>query len=127
MRYEILPDANASLPDAPDVPVRRVYYGQLLNIYYIEFITDIENDVREPFLLARVRECQTGGLDAARPENPLVTYRRTSRPYIIHLDTITYVIGRVEIAHKTWAIIDRSTSGARTQFLDANGEPEDFD
>ncbi|KAG8749984.1 hypothetical protein FRC11_010871, partial [Ceratobasidium sp. 423] len=127
VRYEILPDTNASLPDAPDVPIWQVYYGQLLNIYYIEFITDIENDVHKPFLLARVRECQTGGLDVARPENPLVTYRQTSRPYIIHLDTITYVIGRVQITYKTWAIIDRSTSGARTQFVDANGEPEDFD
>ncbi|KAG8719179.1 hypothetical protein FRC11_003407, partial [Ceratobasidium sp. 423] len=71
MRYKILPDANTSLPDAPDVPIQRVYYGQLLNIYYIEFITDIENDVHEPFLLTHVHECQTGGLDAAWPENTL--------------------------------------------------------
>ncbi|KAG8708108.1 hypothetical protein FRC11_006783, partial [Ceratobasidium sp. 423] len=42
MRYEILPNANASLPDAPNVPIQQVYYGQLLNIYYIEFITDID-------------------------------------------------------------------------------------
>ncbi|EUC56942.1 transposase family Tnp2 protein [Rhizoctonia solani AG-3 Rhs1AP] len=42
VRYELLPDANASLPDASDVMVRRVHYGQLLNIYYVEFITDVE-------------------------------------------------------------------------------------
>ncbi|KAG8709425.1 hypothetical protein FRC11_005568 [Ceratobasidium sp. 423] len=126
VRYEILPNANASLPDAPDVPVRQVYYGQLLDIFYIEFITNVENDVREPFLLARVRECRTGGLDAALLENPLVVYKRTSNLYIIHLDAITYVVGRVKLAHSTWAIVDRSSSGARTQFVNANGEPEDF-
>ncbi|KAG8730855.1 hypothetical protein FRC11_005638 [Ceratobasidium sp. 423] len=42
VRYEILPDANASLPDAPDVPVQQVYYSQLLDIFYIEFITNVE-------------------------------------------------------------------------------------
>jgi hypothetical protein len=128
------------------VPVRRVHYGQLLSIYYVEFITDVgsvqfsylhdshvhvliacRNDVREQFLLARVKECQTGGLDAALPENPLVVYKRTLTPDIIHLDAITYVVGRVEIARNTWAIIDRSTNGARTQFVDPDGEPEDFD
>jgi hypothetical protein len=41
-QYELLPDANISIQDALDVPVRRVYYGQLLNIYYVEFITDLE-------------------------------------------------------------------------------------
>ncbi|CAE6476283.1 unnamed protein product [Rhizoctonia solani] len=50
-----------------------------------------------------------------------------STPDIIHLDSITYVVGRVKIAHNTWAIVDRSTSGARTQFVDANGEVEEFE
>lgn len=85
------------------------------------------NNVRVPYLLARVKECQTDGLDAALPQNPLVIYRRTRTPDIIHLDAITYVVGRVEIVHNTWAIIDRSTNGARTQFVDPHGEPEDFD
>ncbi|CUA71179.1 hypothetical protein RSOLAG22IIIB_09405 [Rhizoctonia solani] len=127
VRYELLPDANASIQDAPDVPVRRVQYGRLLDIYYVEFITDVVNDVRAPYLLARVKDCQTDGLDAALPENPLVIYQRIRSPEIIHLDAITYVVGRVEIAHNTWAIIDRSTNGARTQFVDPNGEPEDFE
>ncbi|CCO32597.1 hypothetical protein BN14_06660 [Rhizoctonia solani AG-1 IB] len=72
--YELLPDANASIGDAPDAPVRRVHYGQLLDIYYVEFITDLVNDVRMPYLLARVQECQTNGLNAALPKNPLVIY-----------------------------------------------------
>ncbi|CEL64041.1 hypothetical protein RSOLAG1IB_11025 [Rhizoctonia solani AG-1 IB] len=74
VRYELLPDANASIGDAPDAPVRRVHYGQLLDIYYVEFITDLVNDVRMPYLLARVQECQTNGLNAALPKNPLVIY-----------------------------------------------------
>ncbi|CAE7159448.1 unnamed protein product [Rhizoctonia solani] len=60
--------------DAPDVPVRRVHCGKLLDIYYIEFITDVANDIYVPYLLARVKECQTGGLDTALPRNPLVVY-----------------------------------------------------
>ncbi|CUA71327.1 hypothetical protein RSOLAG22IIIB_09509 [Rhizoctonia solani] len=92
VRYEPSPDANASIQDAPDVPVRRVQYGWLLDIYYVEFITDVAyllNNVRVPYPLVRVKECKTNGLDAALPENPLVIYRRIQSPEVIHLDAIT--------------------------------------
>ena len=77
---------------------------------------------REPYLLARVQECMTGGLDATLRENPLVTYTRMKTPDIIHIESINAVIGRVDIGNRTWAIIDRSRHGARTQFVDENGD-----
>jgi hypothetical protein len=68
-----------------------------------------------------VTECVTGGIDASRRGTPLVTYNRELDPSIIHLETIVAVIGRVHLGGKEWAIVDRSRDGARTQFLDGDG------
>jgi hypothetical protein len=76
-------------------------------------------------LLVRVKECNARGLDAALPTSPVVLYSRMSSPDIIHIETVNAVIGRMKFNHNTWAIIDRSRSGARTQFVDEEGD--DFD
>ncbi|KAB5587614.1 hypothetical protein CTheo_8947 [Ceratobasidium theobromae] len=127
VRYDLLPDANARHRNRPEVLVRQTNYGQVLDIYYVEFVVDPANpdDTREPYLLVRVKECQTGGFDAALPKNPLVTYRRIGTPDIIHIESINAVIGRISLDNNTWAIIDRSRNGARTQFVQDDGE--DFD
>ncbi|CUA77976.1 hypothetical protein RSOLAG22IIIB_12956 [Rhizoctonia solani] len=124
VRYDLLPDANARYRNRPEAQFRQTHYGRLLDIYYVEFVVDLENpdETREPYLLARVQECITGGLDATLRENPLVTYTRMKTPDIIHMESINAVVGRVDIGNRTWAIIDRSRHGARTQFVDENGE-----
>ncbi|KAG9073868.1 hypothetical protein FRC06_011098, partial [Ceratobasidium sp. 370] len=57
------------------------------------------NGTRAPYIVARILECPTGGLDAALPENPRVTYRQAhmarSTPTIVHIDTIYAVVGRI--------------------------------
>ncbi|KAG8735380.1 hypothetical protein FRC10_010677 [Ceratobasidium sp. 414] len=125
VRYALLPDTNAAFRNRLDVPVRQTNYGQVLDIFYIEFLEDPENNIRRPYLLACVQGCETGGLDAALPENPLVMYCKLTSPYIIHIDTIEAVIGRIKVDHNTWAIIDWSWSGARTQFVDEDEEDLD--
>ncbi|KAG8717826.1 hypothetical protein FRC08_006555 [Ceratobasidium sp. 394] len=126
VRFTVLPDANADDDTASDVPFEEVNYGRLINVYYVEFIEDLENNVRRPFLLARIKSCrETNGLDAALPENPLVTYRTLSTPDIFHINTIDAVIGRVRLADNSWGIIDRSRDGARTQFVDDDGDDDD--
>ncbi|CAE6451716.1 unnamed protein product [Rhizoctonia solani] len=124
VRYDLLPDANARYRNRPEVQFRQTHYGRLLDIYYVEFIVDLNDpdETREPYLLARVQECVTGGLDATLRENPLVTYTRMKTPDIIHIESINAVVGRVNIGNRTWAIIDRSRHGARTQFVEENGE-----
>ncbi|KAG9083055.1 hypothetical protein FS749_006340 [Ceratobasidium sp. UAMH 11750] len=124
IRYDLLPDANARFRHRPDVPVRVTHYGRVLDAYYLEFIEDIENNTRRPFVLARVMECVTGGLDAALPENPYVVYNRMRSPSIIHIHTINAVIGRIQVEPNTWAIIDASRHGARTQFVDDDDDDE---
>ncbi|KAG8700016.1 hypothetical protein FRC09_006226 [Ceratobasidium sp. 395] len=124
IRYDLNPDANARFRRRRDRPVRRTYYGRLLDIYYIEFIEDIENNTRRPYILARVMECQTGGRDAALPENPQVKYNRMGPPTIIHITTIDAVIGRIQLNRHTWGIIDQSRHGARTQFVDDEEDDE---
>ncbi|KAG8726717.1 hypothetical protein FRC10_006836 [Ceratobasidium sp. 414] len=84
-----------------------------------------KNDTRKPYLLVRIKECNTGGVDAAQPHSPVVTYTRLSTPDIIHINTIEHVIGRVRIDGRKWAIIDRSRNGARTQFIDDDGNEFD--
>ncbi|KAG9079645.1 hypothetical protein FRC06_007605, partial [Ceratobasidium sp. 370] len=121
IKYDLLPDRNAARPNQPDVPYRRTQYGQLQDVYYIRFIEDDGN--RRPYLLARVRECKTNGLDAALPENPVVTYTQMSSPDIIHVRTIVAVVGRVQMGN-SWAIVDRSRDSARTQFVNEEGDEE---
>ena len=81
----------------------------------------------EPYLLARISECETGGLDAADPRNRVVVYSEMRTPDIIHINTISAVVGRMSLddADRRWAIIDRSASGARTQFVDEAGNEFD--
>ncbi|KAG8737100.1 hypothetical protein FRC12_017271 [Ceratobasidium sp. 428] len=124
VRYDLNPDANARFRNRRDRPVRRTYYGRVLDVYYLKFIEDIENNTRRPYLLVRILECQTGGRDAALPENPQVKYDRIGPASIIHIDTINAVVGRVQLNRNTWAIVDQSRHGARTQFVD---EEEDDD
>ncbi|QRV81075.1 Transposase family Tnp2 protein [Ceratobasidium sp. AG-Ba] len=116
VRFTVLPDANAS-NNGSDDPYEEVNYGQLIGIYYLEFITDFESNERDCYLVARIRLCkETGSLDAALPENPKVTYRTLSTPDIFHLMTIDAVVGRIQVETGEWAIIDCSRNGARTQF-----------
>jgi hypothetical protein len=78
----------------------------------------------KPYLLARVQECNTDGTNAADPRVRLVKYTRLSSPDIIPVNTISAVIGRVRYDSHHWAIVDRSSSGARTQFVDDEGNEE---
>jgi hypothetical protein len=48
---------------------------------------------------------------------------RTS-PDIIHIDTIVAVVGRIHMGGNNWAVVDRSRGGARTQFVDEDGNIE---
>ncbi|KAG8689561.1 hypothetical protein FRC11_001934 [Ceratobasidium sp. 423] len=123
VRYDLLPDANASYEDLPEVQVRRTHYGQVLDIYYVEFIVDLNDpeDTREPYLLVRVKECVTGGLDATLRENPLVTYRQMESAEMIHIESINAIVGRADLGNRNWVIIDRSRNGSHTQFVDEDG------
>ncbi|QRV77986.1 Transposase family Tnp2 protein [Ceratobasidium sp. AG-Ba] len=126
VRLTLVPDENASDILGSDVPIEVVYYSRLMNIYYIEFIEDIENDIRKPFLLARVELCKdTNGVDATDPETPSVTYRRLDSDDLFHIATIEAVVGRVKINNSEWAIVDCSRDGARTDFRDEEGEDLD--
>ncbi|KAG9074683.1 hypothetical protein FS749_013732 [Ceratobasidium sp. UAMH 11750] len=129
VRITALPDANADDVLGPDVPFEEVNYGRLMNIYYVEFTEDLENNVRKPYLLARVKLCRgTNGLDAALPENPSVTYRSLSTPDMFHINTVDGAVGRIALDRNEWGIIDRSRSVARTQFVDDdNGDDDDDD
>ncbi|KAG8737517.1 hypothetical protein FRC10_008097, partial [Ceratobasidium sp. 414] len=127
VRFNLLPDANAAFRNRPDRPVRVTYYGQLTDIYYVQYIEDIENDTRKSYLLARIQTCVgTNGRDASLPQNPVVKYRRLSTPDIYHINTIDATVGRIKVNNTEWAIIDRSRNGARTQFVDEDGD-DNFD
>ncbi|KAF8749010.1 hypothetical protein RHS01_10413 [Rhizoctonia solani] len=121
VKYDLLPDRNAAFRRRDDNPMRQVQYGRLLDIYYVEYTKQDEQNARVPYLLARIAECETGGLDAAQRGTPLVKYNRVLTPVIVHLETINAVIGRVSLGSNAWAIVDRSRDGARTQFLDDDG------
>ncbi|KAG9088780.1 hypothetical protein FRC06_001852 [Ceratobasidium sp. 370] len=109
MLYELLPDGNADRPNERDRAIRRIYYGRVHDIFYVEFIQDPATNTQIPYLLVRVKECNTHGLDATDPENPIVTYNRLDTPDIINLGTVHAAIGRIKIGGRnTWGIVDRS-------------------
>ncbi|KAB5591318.1 hypothetical protein CTheo_5234 [Ceratobasidium theobromae] len=122
VRYQLLPDANAAFRNRPDVPRREVQYGKLLDLYYVVYV---EHDgKRVPYILAHIEPCETHGLDATQPQTPVVSYNRMLPSHIVHIQTIESVVGRIK-QDSGWAIVDRSRSGARTEFVDENGD--DFD
>jgi hypothetical protein len=41
---------------------------------------------------------------------------------MVHIATIDALVGRIQVDQRSWAIIDRSRSSARTQFVDDDGE-----
>ncbi|KAG8728070.1 hypothetical protein FRC10_005363, partial [Ceratobasidium sp. 414] len=124
IRYELLPDRNAHLRHERDQPIRVIHYGRVQDVFYVEYIRDPATNTRQPYLLARVQECNTQRLDAADPENPIVTYNRLDSPEIIHLGTVHAVVGRIKVGGRnTWAIIDRSRV-ARTQFNNDEGDAD---
>ncbi|KAG8699638.1 hypothetical protein FRC08_005182, partial [Ceratobasidium sp. 394] len=125
VRFTVLPDLNVDNLELSDVPIEEVNYGRVVNVYYVEFIHDPVNNIRKPFLVVRIKSCKgTKSLDAALPENPLVTYSGLSTPDIFHITTVDAVIGRLQTRDGTWAIIDRSRNGARTQFIDDDDDDD---
>ncbi|QRV74497.1 Transposase family tnp2 [Ceratobasidium sp. AG-Ba] len=124
VRYELLPDANYRARRARYQPNRVIHYGRVKDIFYVEYKQTQPIESRNPHLLALVEECNTNGLDAALPENPIVTYNRLETAHIINLGTIHAGVGRIKVGGRnTWAIIDRSR-GARTQFNNDDGIPD---
>ncbi|KAG8729570.1 hypothetical protein FRC10_003791 [Ceratobasidium sp. 414] len=121
IKYDLLPDRNAAYRNLVDAPYRRTCYGQLTDIYYIEFTT--LDEVQTPYVLLAVRECNTDGSDATLPENPVVTYNRLANPELIHVDTAVAVVGRIQMGNK-WAIVDRSRGNIHTQFVDEEGNDD---
>ncbi|QRV83928.1 Retrovirus-related Pol polyprotein from transposon [Ceratobasidium sp. AG-Ba] len=98
VRFTVLPDLNAD-NSGEDIPYEQVNYGQLIGIYYFEFITDLVANERDIYLVARIMSCRgTNHLDAALPENPLVTYHTLTTPDIFHLKTIEAVVGRIKVS-----------------------------
>ncbi|QRV81018.1 Transposase family tnp2 [Ceratobasidium sp. AG-Ba] len=125
IRYELLPDANPRRGRMQYRAQRWIHYGQVLDVFYLEWIENLETDARKPYLLARVTECVTNGRDASLPQNPIVTYNQMKSPDIINLGTVHAAVGRTKVpgGQRTYAIVDRSR-GARTQFLDNQGFPD---
>ncbi|KAG8706614.1 hypothetical protein FRC09_002327 [Ceratobasidium sp. 395] len=121
IRYEALPDRNARRPRAPYQGQRRIYYARLSDVYYVEYIRDHERNTRAKYLLAMVQDCNTEGVDASKPENPIVTYNRLGSAELVHLGAVQAAVGRIRVGGRaTWGIVDR-TRGARTQFNDDAG------
>ncbi|KAG8752536.1 hypothetical protein FRC12_011905, partial [Ceratobasidium sp. 428] len=77
-----------------------------------------------PYLIAAVKQCNTDGSDAVRPETPVVTYDQLGPVNLIHVYTIISVVGRIRLGEK-WGIVDRSRDNIRPQFDDYYDEDED--
>ncbi|KAG9088790.1 hypothetical protein FRC06_001851 [Ceratobasidium sp. 370] len=124
IQYELLPDRNADDDAASDVAMRVIYYSRIRDIFYVEYIRNQAINKQKQYLLIRVEECTTEGLDATLPENPIVPYNRLDTPEVINLGAVQAAVGRIKIGGRnTWAIVDRSW-GARTVFNDEDGNPD---
>ncbi|KAG8717200.1 hypothetical protein FRC09_014634 [Ceratobasidium sp. 395] len=122
VKYDLLPDRNARWRQRPYVPRRQCYYGQCVGIYFVRFTND-EGDIT-PNLLAAVRQCNTDGSDAARPETPVVTYDQLGPVNLIHVYTIIAVVGRIQLG-ETWGIVDQSRDSIRPQFDDYEDDEDE--
>ncbi|KIM22107.1 hypothetical protein M408DRAFT_79520, partial [Serendipita vermifera MAFF 305830] len=88
-------DANAANPDAPDVPRREVFYGQLQYITYVVLPKNNVLRVREDSkaILGMVWWCRNArGNAAVRP----VWYKDMGAHQAVNVSTIQCSVGRVE-------------------------------
>ncbi|KAF8692451.1 Transposase family tnp2, partial [Rhizoctonia solani] len=143
VRYSLWPDANAAFQRCNNIPFQEVLYGQIHNIYFVVFKklyldgtkTESEEDEdgeeldedtkelkelqkqRKLFLLAFIEPCNTRGLDATKPNTPVVKYKDMLTPHMVHINTIEAVVGQV-LQGDLWAIVDCSQKGAWIVFID---------
>lgn len=92
---------------------------------YHPVLTVLRNDRRQPYVLVRVQECNTHGLDATLPGTPVVKYRQMLSSELINIGSVVAVVGSVQVNHDTWAIVDRSRNGVRAKFVDKKGDEFD--
>ncbi|KAF8598986.1 hypothetical protein BDV93DRAFT_560760 [Ceratobasidium sp. AG-I] len=102
-----------------------MYYGRVLDVFYVEFIEDLEQNRQQPYLLVRIQECVTRGLDATLPESPVVKYSPMLTSDIINIGSVVAAVGRVPVNYNTWAIVDRGRNSARANFADEEGDEFD--
>ncbi|KAG8706898.1 hypothetical protein FRC08_000806 [Ceratobasidium sp. 394] len=126
IKFNLFSDANAAHCNWGEVLFREVRYGLLLDIFHL-FLTE-DDGSRNRYLLARVQLFKTGGLDAALPENPVVTFNMTQSmrgsPIIIHAGAIVAAVGIVHLDGPLWAIVDRSWGRVHAEFVDEDGNVE---
>jgi hypothetical protein len=89
------------------------------------YLHDPSDNTLTPYLQVHVEPCNTCGLDAALPANPVVMYTECDvrSPDIIHVNTIVAVVGRIQMGN-TWAIVDRSQDNMCMQFVDDDRNTE---
>ncbi|KAG8719488.1 hypothetical protein FRC09_011065 [Ceratobasidium sp. 395] len=99
IKYDLVPDDDASEYSGSDHPYLEAQYDRLLDIYHLRF--NNINGTRKEFLLGWVQVCETGALDAGLSQNPYVTFDMDQivrlSPQMINMQTVVAVVGRLHI------------------------------
>jgi hypothetical protein len=103
-------------------------YGRLDYILALSLPESERFDIPEPRLhiLAHITEAKGTSGDAAES---LVSFRQMGRSFILDVQAIENVVGRVEtkgvVPGGEWAIVDRSNGSCRTTFHEVDNRYED--
>ncbi|KAJ7745839.1 hypothetical protein DFH07DRAFT_869646 [Mycena maculata] len=126
VRYEILVDKYARFKRrAPEYELK-TFYGQLTHIYRVYFpAACVLLKIKEPttYIFAAIRDC------VLEPDDPQLLgldihfYSRTGQLSVVDMTSVQSLVGRVPTGtNPEWAVIDRSGSLARAQWLGKEDE-----
>ncbi|EUC58442.1 transposase family Tnp2 protein, partial [Rhizoctonia solani AG-3 Rhs1AP] len=124
VRYHLLVDILAHRPNANPIFQPRMFYGQLLHIFAIDFpeAEELGTDKPETVLFAAIQECKVTHVDK-RIGTPY--YTNMGPTEVVDFESVKCVVGRVRDERGFWGIIDRSGPLAQAEFR--GDEPLDGD
>ncbi|THU93069.1 hypothetical protein K435DRAFT_670956 [Dendrothele bispora CBS 962.96] len=128
IRYELLVDQLASQISANPDFEPETCFGQLQHIYLIRFNKPYPElglyQSSTTIIMASIKKCNL--TNESIPGLDIHFYSRMGATDVIDIRSVQCVVGRVPYGQNGWAIIDRSGTLARAEFLGGNND-EDID
>jgi hypothetical protein len=121
-QYEQLVDVHArNYARAPEF-VLKTFYGRLDSILVLNMPVAPRLNITKPesVILAVIKECVVEDGDAHGLD--IHFYRRDGSLQVMDLACVQCLVGRVRLANGSWAILDRSGTLARAQYVDERDE-----
>ncbi|KAJ4467642.1 hypothetical protein C8J55DRAFT_426246 [Lentinula edodes] len=123
VRYEMYIDKYATRQSVEPEFMLKTFYGQLQHVYVVRFTNPcpaLHISSPKTLIMAQVKSCKLVGSQI--PGLDIHFYHGMGSTHVIDITSLQCVVGRVPCGKDQWAIIDRSGSLARAEYLELDDE-----